>query len=211
MRGRSPSCSARPRPRNAGERRRAGRRAAAACREADEQQTLITSPRRRPPRIPPPPSCGGARRPRSRRPSSTSHDFAGRPATREEAALEETVEHVHDFDEPPAATASRATRRAGARQAANRRAAHGRGALRAPGEPLHPPDARGGTAAERRWRGGLVPRGDPRRRRRRRRPQRRQPDDGRRHRPGRFRRGQHRHAAAQPLATRPSRSISARS
>ena len=73
------------------------------------------------------------------------------------------------------------------------------GALHAAGQQIRQPDAGEPAAAARRGRRRLVPRRDPRRRRRRCRHQRRQPDDGRGHRAGRLRRGQHRRAAARAL------------
>ncbi len=147
---------------------------------------------------------------------------------RDEPGLDATVEHVYDFgedepepsaveqaiEEPPSARErARAEGEAEAGCAARRaRAARPRrAAVRAAGQPLPAPDARGRTAPQRGWRSRVVPRGDPRRRRRRRRAERGQPDDGRGHRAGRLRRRQHRHAAARRSRTPPSRSTSARS
>ena len=120
--------------------------------EADEQQTLILD-------APAAAEAAAPAPPEQRR--------------REEAALEETVEHVHDFDARPrgAAGARPCGRRRGRpsrlrpcrlRQAeapvapppAPVAAASGcqaRAAVRAAGQPVRPADARGCPAAQRRW------------------------------------------------------------
>ena len=181
--------------------------------EADDQQTLILDAAGRAGRsrraAAPRGSCArgdgrarrcrprrrraGARKPRSRRPSSTSTISTLLPPAAEPRRGRARRRAVAALRLRRAASRRRPLRA----RARPRRAA--RAAVRAACEPIHPADARGRAATQRRRRGGVVPRGDPRRRRRRRWAQRGQPDDGCRHRPGRFRRRQHRHAAAQPL------------
>ncbi len=170
--------------------------------EDDEQQTLVV-------------------------PAAQETGSAAARAGAEEAALEETVEHVYEFppadaDEAAAETAvidararsrrlPRAGRRGrtGSRQEPKPRAGPSlRMSLPRAGSCSHAGER---AAAQRRGRGGVVPGRDQSRGCRRRRHQRRQPDDGRRHRAGRLRRRQHRHAAAQSLRRRRSRSTSARS
>ena len=144
--------------------------------EVDDQQTLIQEPPADPPEVPHR-RGSGARRRRSRRPSSTSTTSTS-SLPREPVAVEARI-----VPEP----------------VADRPRGEARAAVRAPGEPVPAADAGGCAEAQRRRRGRLVPRSHPCRRGRRRGTERGQPDDGCRHRPGRLRRCQHGHAAAQPL------------
>ena len=150
----------------------------------------------------------------------------------EELSLEATVEHVYDFDEPPVAepppqqtfTEAPAPEELPAppepepsRPSWSNRCSCGRSPfppslLRAAGQPLPSRPARGRAEAERRSGARLaVPRRDPGGRRRRCRPQCGEQDGGRRDRPGRLRRRQHRRPAASCCATQARRSTSARS
>ena len=119
-----------------------------------------------------------------------------------EAALEETVEHVHDFasePEPHGGLRARAARRGRAGRQRSTRSRRGRRV--AGSRPLLPDDARARAAASSRAaaEGRRVHRRHPRRRRRRSGAERDPPHDGRGDRAGRLRRRQHRPAGARDL------------